>query len=197
MGTWHFYDSPRYYRHTGPLLVEFVAGPGTGKSTTATGLFSLLKQAGRNVEYVPEVAKDLTWEGRTVALSCQPYIAAKQLLHFDRLKGKVDAIITDTSTLLGLHHGDEEHGATPEFRDWLLDDHDRRRTLTIFLRRDPERPYNTEGRSESEDEARAIDAALLGLLERHKIDHFEQRVHADNSHIATLAEVVTHRAWGG
>lgn len=148
-----------------PLLIAFVGGPGTGKSTTAALAFGALKQQGYNVELVGEVAKDFTWEERHVALSHQAYIAAKQMRNYDRLTGKVDAILTDTSTLLSLIYGPLRYG-TPDqaFRDWIKIDWRCRRTLDILLKRDPRVPYNPAGRRQSEAESIDLDRQIESLL---------------------------------
>jgi len=44
-----------------PLIVDFFAGPGAGKSTTAADVFAKLKWRGVNAELIGEYAKDLTW----------------------------------------------------------------------------------------------------------------------------------------
>lgn len=171
-----------------PLLVAFYAGPGTGKSTMATGVFHTLKLRGRNVEYVHEVAKDLTWEGRHTALGHQPYIAGKQMMKYDRLAGKVEAIITDTSTLLGLIHmkdnGSVSHGL---FKDWLTADWVERDTIDVLLAR-TERPYNPNGRRQSEDSAREMDLRVKGMLVRAEVPFIE--CPATEDFVRPLADMV-------
>lgn len=44
------------------LLINFFGAPGAGKSTASAYIFSKLKMAGVNAEYVPEFAKDKVWE---------------------------------------------------------------------------------------------------------------------------------------
>jgi len=153
-------------RRPDPLIVALYGGSGTGKSTTAAILFGILKQAGYSVELVHEVAKDFTWEERWATLNNQPYVVCKQLRNYDRCYGKVDAIITDTSSLLGLIYGNE--GMKPEvsraFRDFIVADWKARRTLNVFLKRDPARGYDTAGRKESEQEALTLDARIEQLL---------------------------------
>ncbi len=45
-------------------VINLWAGPGAGKSTTAAGLFNLMKIRGYNVELVTEFAKEMVYEGR-------------------------------------------------------------------------------------------------------------------------------------
>jgi hypothetical protein len=150
-----------------PLLVALFAGPGTGKSTTAAEVFAMLKHAAVNCELVGEVAKDLTWEERWVARASQPYVTAKQMFRYDRLRGKVDCIVTDTSTLLGLVYGENN---IPAFEAWLIDDYKRRETLNIFLQRDPDRPYEPNGRRESMESAQGLDVRIKSTLIEHGIE---------------------------
>lgn len=44
-------------------IINFIGGPGVGKSTTALGVAYNLKKRRLNIEYVAEYAKDVTWEG--------------------------------------------------------------------------------------------------------------------------------------
>ena len=44
------------------IVVNLFAGPGAGKSTGATYIFSKLKMLGIDAEYVSEFAKDKVWE---------------------------------------------------------------------------------------------------------------------------------------
>ena len=48
----------------GALCVNLFGGPGIGKSTTAAGVFNLLKLHGIETELITEFAKDLVWEER-------------------------------------------------------------------------------------------------------------------------------------
>lgn len=41
--------------------INLFAGPGTGKSTTAAGVFFEMKRSGMSVEYVTEYAKSLVF----------------------------------------------------------------------------------------------------------------------------------------
>jgi broad-specificity NMP kinase len=84
------------------LIVNFFGGPGTGKSTFASGVFSKLKHLNYNVEYVQEFAKKLTWEKNNLALDNQFYVSGTQSYFQNMLIGQVDAVITDSPLLIGL-----------------------------------------------------------------------------------------------
>ena len=61
-------------KKTDTLLVNFYAGPGTGKSSTMAGVFSELKWMGVNCEMAPEFAKEKVWEGSLNILDNHPTI---------------------------------------------------------------------------------------------------------------------------
>jgi hypothetical protein len=158
-----------------PLIVSLYGGPGVGKSTVAALVFGDLKQAGINVEFVSEIAKGFTWEERWHTLGHQPYVISKQLRDYDRLYGKVDCIVTDTSSLLGLIYGSEQH--TPEvthaFRSWIVADWRARRTLNVFLQRNDEGDYQTAGRKESVGDALVLDGRIWQMLMSNNIPVME------------------------
>jgi molybdopterin-guanine dinucleotide biosynthesis protein len=171
-----------------PLVATLYGGPGTGKSTTCAAVFAALKQKGYNVEIAHEYAKDLTWEGRTTALGFQPYVAVKQMYREHRLYGQVDAIITDTSTLLSLIHGKNN---TPAFEAWIVDEYKRKRTLNIFIERDPSRPYNVRGRSQTATEATKLDRRIRHMLESNGVPYLPIRMNKDtDSHTDFIIRMV-------
>ena len=53
------------------LIVNLYGGPGSGKSTGAAYIFSMLKMVGVDAEYVTEFAKDKVWEGNQEVFKCQ------------------------------------------------------------------------------------------------------------------------------
>ena len=60
------------------IVVNLFAGPGAGKSTGAAYIFSMLKMAGIDTEYVNEYAKDKVWEDNKEVFKCQFLISGKQ-----------------------------------------------------------------------------------------------------------------------
>ena len=85
-----------------PIVVNLFGAPGAGKSTGAAYIFSELKQKGVNAELVTEFAKDKTWEGNTLALSCQEYVFGKQSYRLARCRDDVDVIVTDSPLPLAI-----------------------------------------------------------------------------------------------
>lgn len=149
-------------------VINFFAGPGAGKSTTACGLFYQLKIAGYNVELVTEYAKDMTWEQRYNILDDQLYITAKQNRRLARLRGSVDLVVTDSPLLLGMHY------ATPDFlngsyQKMLFELWNTYDNVNFFINRKKE--YNPIGRNQTEAEAIVIDLKLRNFLEETKLPY--------------------------
>lgn len=173
-----------------PLIIALYGGPGTGKSTTAALLFGRLKQLGINVEYVPEVAKDLTWEERHVALSHQPYLICKQLRNYDRLNGKVNVIITDTSPLLTKIYMTIDDEVSQKFVEYIEADWYSRNVLNIFIERQSDRGYNPIGRNQTEEEAVALDSQIEKLVRQTPRWHIVSMDKESNSHVDAIHEEI-------
>lgn len=99
-------DNKSEQQHKRPLIVNFYAGPGAGKTTVALELTAELKKAGFNVEYVPEYAKELVLENKTELLKDQQHVIDEQYRRLDRFRDSVDVIVTDSPLLLGQVYGE-------------------------------------------------------------------------------------------
>ena len=146
-------------------IVNLFAGPGAGKSTTAAGVFHLLKKAGIECEYIPEFAKDLTWEGRHYALGVQPYIFGKQMKNLVKVIGKVKYAITDSPILLSYIYAGEEYPQS--FKDSVVDIFKTMNNRNFFIRRGE--TYSELGRNQTREESEKIDEEVLDLLVRNEI----------------------------
>ena len=154
------------------VVCNLFGGPGSGKSTTATGVFSRLKQRGVNCELVTEYAKDAVWDRAEALLQNQLHVFAQQFHRQWRLLGKVDFIITDSPILLSavylLYSNEKEPTRffSPDYMDrmeaFMRDTFRQFDNLNIFIRRS--KPYQPIGRLQTEDEARGIDDLNLGYL---------------------------------
>jgi len=172
------------------LVVSLLGGPGIGKSTTAAGVFAMLKTRGVNAELVHEYAKDLTWERAHDKLRYQPYVTAKQMWAIERVRGKVDVIITDTSPLLAFVHGSVRYGATDAFFAWVIDAHKRLNTLDILLGRNAVIDYQPVGRRESVESAKSIDYSIKAVLDTYSLPYSEVAVSHFAGHISYISDLV-------
>jgi len=163
------------------IVVNFFAGPGSGKSTTAAGVFSLLKLHGINCEYVPEFAKDLTWENRYKTLENQIYIFAKQQHRIWRLRGEVDVVITDAPLIQGLVYVSDH----PALTQIVMEQFDEFDNINFFL--DRTKRYNSKGRSQTENEAIELDGKIIHTLIANNIPFLSINGDKDAINVATLA----------
>lgn len=143
------------------IVVNLYAGPGAGKSTTAALLFGLLKLGSVNAELVREYAKDVVWEGREHLLEQQTYVFAKQAKRQADLDGKVDVVVTDSPLLLSMIYAPE--AAT--LHALVAEEYGRYENLDVYVNR--VKPYHPEGRLQTEDEARALDGAVVDVVQRY------------------------------
>lgn len=143
------------------IVVNMIGGPGSGKSTLAYGLMSLLKARGHKAEFVPEYAKEITYRRDWALLSNQNAVTTEQDHRLRVLLGQVDWIIHDTALPLGLIYAPAPFNE-PWFERRVWDLYEGYRNFTIFVNR--VKPYETYGRSQSEDEARLIDARIKNLF---------------------------------
>ena len=142
------------------LVVSLFGGPGTGKSTMTSRIFSELKDLGINCEIASEYAKDVTWQKSFHVLSNQLYIFAKQQHRIWRLDGQVDVIITDSPLLNSVVYGSDK--SSDLFKKLVYEEHNKRPKLDIFLKRI--KPYNTSGRNQTENEAKELDILIHEAL---------------------------------
>lgn len=141
-------------------IINLYGGPGTGKSTTAAGVFYLMKTLGYRIELVTEYAKELCWENRLQSLNDQLYIFAKQQHRLERLrKHDLEYVVTDSPLLLSIAYDD---GKSKIFKELVYEKYNQYNNIDILLNR--VKPYQKYGREQEEDSARLIDKLVCDVL---------------------------------
>ena len=160
------------------MIINLFGGPSSGKSTTAAGLFNLLKLKKYKTELVTEFAKDAVYECRNLTLENQFYVTAKQHHRIWRIlqywkERNIDngIIVTDSPFILGIFYLKENDLAAKKFKDFLLTEYNKMDNLNIFIRRVKE--YDKIGRLQTEDEAREIDKRIYKFLKENNIPFIE------------------------
>ena len=102
------------------LLVNLCGAPGAGKSTGAAYIFSKLKMKGINAELVTEYVKDKVWENSTDLIKDQLYVFGNQWHRLNRLKDKVDVVITDSPLLLSLVYNSNKELFGNDFENLVI-----------------------------------------------------------------------------
>lgn len=150
------------------LVINICGGPGIGKSTAAAKVFTKLKEMNYSVELVTEVAKDYVWEEHTKILKDQLYIFAKQNRRLERLRGKVDFIVTDSPGILAIAYQPDSY--YPNFESLVVDVHNSYDNINFVLTRSFS--FQSEGRAHDEETSKNIDKTITDILERHGMDYF-------------------------
>lgn len=145
------------------LVVNFLAGPGAGKSTLATGTFSKLKWDEINCEYVSEFAKDVVWGETTKILDDPIYVFAEQQHRIRRLLGKVQVILTDAPLINSILYYNGPYIQT--FPAMVIDVINSMDNLNFLVNR--KKKYHAVGRLQTAWEARALDDQVAYLLDKH------------------------------
>lgn len=154
--------------------INFFGGPGAGKSTTATYVFSHAKIEGKNIEFVDEVVKLWAFEKRHPTSFDQLYLTAKQLRKEDViLRNNVQTIITDSPVMLSACYAKQQG-----FVSWqsllqiAMDFEATYPSLNIYLNRQ-DKPYFQSGRFQNYDEALEMDKLVRSFLEKSGLEYHE------------------------
>lgn len=156
------------------IVINTIAGPGSGKSVLAVDLFSEMKKAGENVELCREYARIQVYEKRDNILNDQLYILSKQNRELERLKGQVDYAITDSPLLLGAVYSTPEYRRShPSFIDFVVETYRTYENILMFTHRPPENTYKKVGRVQEYEDALRKDAELRIFLHKYSIPFHE------------------------
>lgn len=150
------------------IVINLIGGPGSGKSTCASGIFYELKKLGINCELSLEFVKDKVWEESYKVLDDQLYVFGKQYHKLFRLKDKVDVIITDSPLLISIHYNKI---SSQHFNNLVVEQYHTFNNLMYFINRSE--TYQTEGRLQTKEESEMIDRDIKTILETYGIDYTE------------------------
>jgi len=157
------------------VVINILGGPGVGKTTTASELFSLLKRKGFEVENVSEFAKELVWENRSAAFNDRLYMHAEQNHRLIQMNGHLDYIITDSPLILtSIYNHYYLKKAYPTSYNKMIDEVVKQ-TWSLYNNKVFLLPrvsdYHNLGRRENEKEAKDIDKLINKYLKDNKIKY--------------------------
>ena len=147
------------------VIVNLFAGPGAGKTTGAWYISAKLKMAGADVEYISEFAKDKVWEENDLVFKNQFYITGKQAWKVARCDGKMEVAVTDSPILLGAMYCEDN----PDLISGIKYEFNKHKNINFFIERC--KKYNPNGRIQTEEEAKTIDARVKEFLIDTKIPY--------------------------
>lgn len=149
-------------------VINLFGGPGTGKSTLAANLFSIMKSKEVNVELVREYVKSWAYVNRELKEYDLIYLLGKQSLYETQLYGKVDYIVTDSPFLLAgfyqTHLSNGKHSYVTTAALELMNHAESNGIVykNFYIVRSVS--YNSSGRYETEEQARELDEKILQSL---------------------------------
>lgn len=160
------------------LIVNFLGGPGCGKSTMAASVFSELKWRGIDAEYTTEYAKDKVWEESMKTLENQLYVLGKQEHRIFRVNGKLDVVVTDSAVLMSMIYSRQENHKTELFRQLVVNEFTKYNNMNFFLIRT--KYYKETGRYQTFEEAKSIDGQIKNILDGYDISYEIVETNRDN-----------------
>lgn len=159
-------------------IINLWGAPGSGKSTTAAGLYYIMKINKFKVELTHEFVKDLIWEDHLSPLSDQNYVFTNQNRMLRRLEGKVDYVITDSPIPLSCHYASDKYLRDhPSFTSLVWEEFNTYENINFLVLKD--HAFQEYGRIHSENEANNIAKALKNILIDNKITHYEIKTKPD------------------
>jgi hypothetical protein len=173
-------------------VINFISGPSVGKSVMSAMTFVELKVLKFRTEYIQEYAKSLVWLKKFDLLNNQYYVSTEQYNIISSLYSvpELDFLVLDGSLLLGLYYNEtypDNVSNIDKTRKMILEKNSEFNHIYIYLERDPNIPFEVEGRVHSEAESLQIDKDLHNLLVEHKVP-FKSFL----AHKACLANIIKY-----
>lgn len=170
--------------------INLFGGPGTGKSTSAAGLFYKMKSKGYKVEYIQEYAKELTFGKDFIKLADQLLILGVQHHRMFRLKNQVEYVIHDSPFIMGMVYLQEDSNIPQkEYSELIVKMFKSYKNINIFLERDTEHhKYQDYGRSQTLEESLLKDKEIKSLLIDNDIPFHEVKI--GNKSIKKILKII-------
>lgn len=154
------------------VIVNLYGAPGAGKSTGSAYIFGQLKMNNISVELVREFVKDKIYEKSEGVFNDQVYILGKQHFRQTNVKGNVDVIITDCPLIIQAYYTDKyKFPYADELRQLVLKLYSLENNINYFVNRD--KPYNPDGRFQTEADSDSISDNLKEYLDNLNIEYKE------------------------
>lgn len=155
-------------------VINFISGPSCGKSLMSALTFAELKMNHYSSEYVQEYAKGLIYANKLDELDNQFQVSLQQYRMIKPLQGVIDYIICDSGLLIGLMYNrlsTTNVSNVQKTEEMIISKMSEFDNIYIYLERDPEIPYEKEGRLQNEEESKVIDKLFKGLLDELKLEY--------------------------
>lgn len=156
-------------------VINLYGGPGTGKTTLASRLFSDLNMSKPfgQVALVQEYAFMLICQGRESELAHQPSVTEGQINLMRPFAGNIDMIITDSPLELGLIYASPEYLSETGDKIYSFIESAQIENINIFIEKAPdnEEKFDLRGRIHNFEESIAIDKNIKDFFETKSIPY--------------------------
>ncbi|MBT0570943.1 hypothetical protein KIK84_11430 [Curvibacter sp. CHRR-16] len=154
-------------------VINVIGGPGCDKSLISSAIILFLHLHHKTVETIPDYAKSLVWQRNFEVLKNQYFIAQRQFEMLSLLDGQVQFLITECALPQVLYYNENYADNICDIqktRNQILDWHKQFNNVNVFVTRGDKKYVHT-GRFQDEEQARAIDRGIRGLLVRERIPY--------------------------
>ncbi len=171
-------------------VINVIGGPGCDKSLVTSAIILYLKLRQKTVEVIPDYAKSLVWQRNFEVLKNQYFIAQRQFEMLELLDGQIQFLVTECSLPQVLYYNENYADNICDIaktRKQILEWYKQHDNINVFVERGDKKYVHT-GRFQDEEQAKAIDHGLRGILARENLRYtaLGQDLDAINTFAATL-----------
>ena len=149
-------------------VINIIGGPGCDKSLFSSAIILYLNLQNKTVETIPDYAKSLVWQQNFEVLKNQYFIAQRQYEMLDLLDGQVQFLITECSLPQVMYYNENYADNICDIaktRKQILAWYKQFNNVNVLIERGDKKYIHT-GRFQDEEQARAVDRGLRGVLTR-------------------------------
>jgi hypothetical protein len=149
-------------------VINIIGGPGCDKSLFSSAIILYLNLHNKTIETIPDYAKSLVWQQNFEVLKNQYFIAQRQYEMLNLLDGQVQFLITECSLPQVMYYNENYADNICDIaktRKQILAWHKQFNNVNVLIERGDKKYIHT-GRFQDEEQARAVDRGLRGVLTR-------------------------------
>jgi len=155
--------------------INLYGAPGSGKTTLASQIFSLLKTLNYDCELIGELAREWAYTDRMILSFDQVYLFASQMHREDTLfsRSKANIIITDSPVVMNAFYGYIKNKKLYFGLESLARQFDNKyNSVNIFLKQNKDYNYSQSGRFHTLEESKKLESEMQEFL----IDYYNKHL---------------------
>lgn len=178
------------------IVINFVGGPGVGKSIITAETFAKLKRKFMAAEISPEYIKKNLREKSLKAVENQIYIFGKQQYQLYSNKDDVDVVITDSPLIFSSIYDSTN---CPFLKGLILKEFNKYTNVVYYIERDESVAYEQEGRYQNEKGAKKVDTRVIDFMNENGIEYTVLKGIGEDSLTQVVSETIIryHKGYKG